>query len=158
MFQSNKDWEIWRCKPPQRPGERMGKAPASGDALKGAARIKVLVVDDEPTIADTVVEILNEEGLEAIAASSGEGALAALDEFAPDVLLTDVVMPGMNGVELGIEIRKALPKCRILLFSGQSATVDLLKEARARGYEFEIVAKPIKPQGLVTLIRQGRGM
>jgi CheY-like chemotaxis protein len=62
-------------------------------------------------------------------------------------------MPGPNGVEVAIQIRQFLPECRILLFSGQTATVDLLRDARERGHDFEIVAKPIKPQSLLSLLR-----
>lgn len=129
-----------------------------GEHRSGRAdRLKVLVVDDESTIADTLVEILNGEGFEAVAASTGDDALELVREFKPDVVISDVIMPGANGVDIGIQIRDILPKCRIILFSGQSATVNLLREAQKQGHEFEIVAKPIKPQVLISMIRRRSG-
>jgi CheY-like chemotaxis protein len=62
-------------------------------------------------------------------------------------------MPDMNGIEAAIQIRKFLPKVKILLFSGQAATADLLETARAQGHEFEILAKPVHPQDLLAKIR-----
>jgi DNA-binding response OmpR family regulator len=113
----------------------------------------VVVVDDERAIAETLVEILNGEGFEALSASDGDTALDLVRSFQPDIVISDVVLPGVNGVDVGIRIREALPECRIILFSGQAATVDLLKQARDRGHAFEILAKPIKPEDLLLIIR-----
>ena len=76
-------------------------------------------------------------------------AIAARSKFIPDLLISDVVMPGMTGVDLAIHFRKAQPSCRILLFSGQAATADFLDEARSRGHEFEILQKPLHPVDLL---------
>jgi CheY-like chemotaxis protein len=64
------------------------------------------------------------------------------------------MMPEMNGIETAIHIRGFLPSCKILLFSGQAATADLLENARAQGHEFEILAKPVHPQDLLAKLRQ----
>ena len=71
----------------------------------------------------------------------------------PDLIISDVIMPDMNGIEAAIRIRQALPGCKILLFSGQAATADLLEKARAQGHEFEILAKPVHPQDLLAKLR-----
>lgn len=155
MFQTDSNLEVWYFNPANPPS---GFPVDPDSALRQASntrRIRVLVVDDEPTISETLVEIFNGEGFDAAAASNGDSALSSAETFSPDVIISDVVMPGMNGVELGIRIRKLLPKCRIILFSGQTATVDLLQDARTQGHEFEIVPKPIKPQTLISIIRQG---
>jgi CheY-like chemotaxis protein len=65
--------------------------------------------------------------------------------FQPDFLVTDVMMPVMNGIDLAILLRAQLPACRLLLFSGQSLTVDLLADAATKGYNFDILAKPVHP-------------
>ena len=149
-----RDFGVW-CYDPSKPPGGYWNQPGGGNLENDhAPGLRVLVVDDENTIADTLVEILNGEGFEATAASTGDSALASAEEFAPDVVISDVVMPGLNGVELGIKIREILPKCRIILFSGQTATSDLLRDARKRGHEFEIVAKPVKPQTLLAMIRR----
>lgn len=121
---------------------------------EGSRKIKVLVIDDEPVIADTVVEILNGEGFEAMAVSTGASAVELAKSFGPDVVLSDVIMPGLNGIETGIEIRKIAPNCRVILFSGQAATVDLLEKARQQGHHFDILAKPIRPEQMISVIRE----
>ena len=69
------------------------------------------------------------------------------------MLISDVIMTDMNGIDAAIQIRKILPKCKILLFSGQAATADLLDRARIQGHEFEILAKPVHPQDLLARLR-----
>jgi CheY-like chemotaxis protein len=71
----------------------------------------------------------------------------------PDMLISDVIMADLNGIDAAIRIRALLPQIKILLFSGQAATADLLEKARDRGYEFEILAKPVHPQDLLTKLR-----
>lgn len=114
---------------------------------------KVLVVDDERVIADTLAMILNQSGFEARAIYSGEKAVEAASTFAPDMLITDVIMADLNGIDAAIIIRSILPNIKILLFSGQAATADLLENARTKGYEFEILAKPVHPQDLLSRLR-----
>lgn len=111
--------------------------------------MKIIVVDDEPIIADTLVNILEGEGHDALAVSHGESAVKWAKLVLPDVIISDVIMPGMDGIETAKAIMKVLPKCRIILFSGQAASVDLLAKARAEGYSFEVLAKPINPEKLL---------
>jgi len=117
------------------------------------AKPRVLVVDDEHVIADTLAIILNQSGYDASAVYSGEDAVQMARQQSLDLIITDVGMPDMNGIEAAIVIRGILPQCKILLFSGLAATTDLLEDARRRGYEFEILAKPIHPQDLLAKIR-----
>jgi CheY-like chemotaxis protein len=117
------------------------------------AKPKVLVVDDERVIADTLAMILNQSGFEARSLYSGELAVELAAEWQPDMLISDVIMADLNGIDAAIRIRQILPKIKILLFSGQAATADLLEKARANGYEFEILAKPVHPQDLLNRLR-----
>ncbi len=114
---------------------------------------KILVVDDEHRIADTLAVILNQSGFDASAAYTGTQAVDRARETRPDLVITDVIMPDMNGIEAAIQIRAMLPACKILLFSGQAATADLLERARSQGHEFEILAKPVHPQDLLSKLR-----
>jgi CheY-like chemotaxis protein len=116
-------------------------------------RPRVLVVDDEKVIANTLAMILNQSGFEAQAVYSGEKAVELASTYQPDMLITDVIMADLNGIDAAIRIRALLPKIKILLFSGQAATADLLEQARERGYEFEILAKPVHPQDLLSKLR-----
>ena len=116
-------------------------------------KLKVLVADYEQVIANTLAIILNQAGFEARAVFSGEKAVEAIDSFRPDMLISDVIMTGMTGIEAAIIARNKLPKCKILLFSGQAATADLLEKARLQGHEFEILAKPVHPTDLLAKLR-----
>jgi CheY-like chemotaxis protein len=116
-------------------------------------KLRVLVADDEQVIANTLAIILNQAGFEARAVFSGEKALEELELFKPDMLISDVIMTGMTGIEVAIETRKKLPNCKVLLFSGQAATADLLERARAQGHEFDILAKPVHPTDLLAKLR-----
>lgn len=118
-----------------------------------AQKPKVLVADDERVIADTLAMILNQSGFQAKVAYTGEKALELAAEFQPEMLISDVIMAGLNGIDAAIKIREILPNIKILLFSGQAATADLLEKARERGYEFEILAKPVHPQDLLAKLR-----
>jgi CheY-like chemotaxis protein len=109
----------------------------------------VLVVDDEHGVADSVAEILNDAGFSAEAVYSGPSALDAVRSECPAVLLCDVLMPQLNGVETAKAVRELCPGTRIVLFSGHAATADILARAQAEGLEFEFLKKPIHPDELV---------
>lgn len=113
----------------------------------------VVVVDDERRIADTLVLILDSRGYAAAAAHDGASALEICRQRAPDLVISDVVMPDMNGIDLAIAIRQRFRDCHILLFSGQAETADILENARCRGYDFELLAKPLHPEDLLMRIR-----
>jgi DNA-binding response OmpR family regulator len=120
---------------------------------ESAHRPRVLVVDDEHVIADTLAMILNQSGFEARTAYTGERAVELAGDFRPEMVISDVIMAGLNGIDTAIQIQRVLPGVKILLFSGQAATADLLEQARAQGYEFEILAKPVHPQDLLAKLR-----
>jgi DNA-binding NtrC family response regulator len=117
---------------------------------------RVLVVDDEKCIADTLAAILNTYGYEAIPFYDAESALADCEVRFPELVVSDVVMPGMNGVDMAVLIRERHPSCKILLFSGQATTANILEEARSRGYDFELLAKPIHPTDLLARLDDRR--
>jgi CheY-like chemotaxis protein len=116
------------------------------------ARPLILVVDDERVIADTLSVILSGNGFDVLTAYDGESALELVRKSSPNLLLTDVMMPGMTGIELAIALTKAAPSCKVLLFSGQAATMDLLASAKEQGHQFNLVSKPIHPSDLLSRI------
>ena len=87
-------------------------------------RQTVLVVDDEPLIADLVAHALRDEGYAVRVAADGVWALAAAEDAAPDLLLSDVRMPRMNGVNLARELRDRHPDLPVILFSAQYDGLD----------------------------------
>ena len=119
----------------------------SQDVRWGSKR--VLVVDDERVIADTLGTILGKSGYEATVAYDAPSALKQCEAVKPELVITDVIMPGMDGVEMAMLIRERHPACKILLISGQASTTNLLEKARSRGYDFELLPKPIHPTDLL---------
>jgi CheY-like chemotaxis protein len=111
--------------------------------------MRVLIVDDERIIADTLSMILAKKGFDTRAVYSGEEALEAATRLVPDVLVSDIVMRGMSGIDAAIKICETIPNCRVILLSGQGGTADLLRHAKLHGHKFEILTKPIHPQVLI---------
>jgi CheY-like chemotaxis protein len=112
----------------------------------------VYVVDDERIILDTLAAILNKRGFNALRFTNPLEALAAAETRKPDILISDVMMPEMNGIELAIQIMSMAPSCRVVLFSGQASTSDMLKDARSRGHDFLLLTKPVHPADLLAAI------
>ena len=106
---------------------------------------RVLFVDDERLIADTLAIIFSNQGYVTRAVYSAEQALELMSDWLPDLAIIDVLLPGMNGIDLAIRLKAEYPNCRLSLFSGQASTSDLLELARQNGHSFEILAKPVAP-------------
>jgi DNA-binding NtrC family response regulator len=104
----------------------------------------VLVVDDEHLVADTLGIIFKRAGFCTLTAYDAAGALEIASAIAPDILVSDVDMPGMNGVDLAMTLLKLLPECRVLLFSGHATFADL-SVARDAGHDFPLLPKPVHP-------------
>jgi len=128
-----------------------GKKSISEDSRR--VRPRVLVVDDEDLIADSVTEILNRNGYDAIATYSGKAAIEHIQTQCPDILVSDVIMPELNGIQLATAIRLRCPEARILLFSGNAATSELLQGASNEGQSFELLAKPVHPMQLLNALK-----
>ncbi|MGE5724922.1 MAG: response regulator [Acidobacteriota bacterium] len=116
------------------------------------AQLKVLVVDDEVLIADTLGIILRQGGYQCRVVYSGTDALQELLSFRPELLISDVIMPGLRGIDLAIRARELLPGCEILLLSGQAATADLMQVASAAGHSFDLLSKPVHPDELLNQV------
>lgn len=112
-------------------------------------RAKILVVDDDRTLADTLATLLRLNDYEVEEAHSGMSAIQLAMQFQPEVLICDVVMPGMNGVETASHIRSLFPCCKVLLITGRSAAPDLVLKTHALSDGFELLAKPLHPSELL---------
>ena len=113
-----------------------------------------MVVDDEPVIADTLKHILNMEGFPSVAAYDGDEAVEKARTIRPKFILMGVMMPRMDGITAAICIVQEQPECRICLFSGSRYAAELLEDARLRGYEFPILAKPMHPSELLSKLSE----
>jgi len=117
-------------------------------------RVRVLVVDDDETIVSTLSLILRNLNYEVAVAYNGNDAIEVARRFLPNLLLSDVVMPGKDGVEAAMEIRQMLPDCSVLLISGSAQVIDIMEKARAQWVHFELMAKPVHPTELLRRIEQ----
>jgi len=123
-----------------------GQAFVSGATVQGlGANHTVLIVDDEKIICATLAAIFTSRGYEARIAYSAEQAVEVMAEWQPDLAILDVGLPKMNGIDLATALRASHPACRVLLFSGQPNTTDVLEHAAECGHLFEILAKPVPP-------------
>lgn len=127
---------------------------AWGFQLQKSNSLRVFVVDDEPVIAETLAAILRQSGIAANAFTDPSKALSSAAPDPPDLLLSDVMMPEMSGIDLAIQLRNLHPECRVLLFSGQAATFGLLETSRQRGHDFEVLLKPVHPKDLLAAINR----
>jgi len=119
-----------------------------------AADGKILVVDDDPDICEVLKDILELEGYSVETASSGYRALEIGNETAFDVVLMDVKMEGMNGVETFIEFKKIQPGVPVIMISA-FAVEDSIREALRQG-AFAIMSKPLDHQELLRKIEEAR--
>ena len=120
--------------------------------MQNAKNARILVVDDEPRIADILVLIFQRDGYTASAVYNGKDALARIAADPPSLVIADVVMPGLDGIELAKRIRSSHPDCRVLLFSGNADTQQMLLAAEEQGHEFEILAKPVPPPKMLAKV------
>lgn len=112
-------------------------------------RLQVFVVDDEPIIGFTLATILESAGYTARSFTDPLEALQAAETNCPDYLISDVVMPVLNGVDLGKQLKAIYPKVKVLLFSGASSFPNLWEVANSGDHRFDILAKPIEPKALL---------
>ena len=119
-----------------------------------AIKQRKFVIDDEAVIATTLTKILCLQGYEARSFTDPFKALEAFQHECADLLLSDVIMPGLTGVDLAMLVKSACPSCRVVLISGNAATSDLLSSAREQGHNFQLLAKPVSPPHLIETIRR----
>jgi CheY-like chemotaxis protein len=147
-------WQQVRVADPVSPRPGRSRKQKSQPEKPERKKTKILVVDDEHLIADTMTEILKRSGFLATCAYDGASALEMALQLTPDVVLTDVVMPRMNGVQLAIAIRKALPSAQIILLSGQAGISEIVERGQRDGYTFELIPKPVHPERLLRRLQE----
>lgn len=119
---------------------------------------RIFVVDDEPSVAKTLVRILRYGGYDATPFTDPQEALLAARADAPELMLAEANMPSLSGVDLGTEVRKDSPDCKILLMSGTFAPPDFAGTRLGRGLEFEILDKPLHMAELLKKVQREIGV
>lgn len=113
-------------------------------------RRKILVVDDEQTVADTLGVIFERRGFDCRVSYTGAEALLRIQDFSPELLLCDMSMPGMTGLEVVSTVTAKYPTCRVLLLTGHYTNLrSARKWARGHGVPSRIMTKPVLPEVLL---------
>ncbi len=115
-----------------------------------STKAKILVVDDDRAVAETLAALLRLHGFEVKFAFSGRTAIQLASTFGPQALIADVMMPGLNGVETASQIRALFPRCKVLLITGRSGAADLVLKTHVLDEGFELLSKPVHPHDLLT--------
>jgi DNA-binding NtrC family response regulator len=126
-------------------------------SYKSGRRSRILVVDEESVAADALAEILRHNGYATVSAYDGTSALQKALLSPPELVITDVVLPGMSGVQLAITIKRVYPNCKILLYSGQASTPELIRSPHCAPYDFTLLSKPVRTSDLLALVEHRLG-
>jgi DNA-binding NtrC family response regulator len=111
---------------------------------------KVLVVDDEILVADTLGIIFQKKGFDCKVSYNGTEAVACSENFCPELLLCDITMPGMNGLEVVANVTRRWPECRVLLLTGHYTNLGSARKwIHAHGAPSRILTKPVPPARLL---------
>jgi two-component system response regulator MtrA len=129
---------------------RVGTGPSVQDGMLPPMKSRVLVVDDDPALAEMLTIVLRGEGFDTAVVGDGTRALPAVREMRPDVVLLDLMLPGMNGIDVCRAIR-AESGVPIVMLTAKSDTVDIVLGLESGADDY--VVKPFKPKELVARIR-----
>ncbi|MDT0189134.1 MtrAB system response regulator MtrA [Rothia terrae] len=110
----------------------------------------ILVVDDDDALAEMVGIVLSQEGYESVFCTAGDQAVEAFEQHQPELVLLDLMLPGMNGIEVCTELRK-VTEVPIIMLTAKSDTEDVVKGLEAGADDY--IAKPFKPAELLARIR-----
>lgn len=116
-----------------------------------ATTSKIIVIDDQHLIANTLAQILNQNGYEAAAVYSGEEALEQVNRVEPDVVLSDIRMHRLDGIHTALRIRILHPSCRVILFSASAISDE--EQARIDDCGFEFLRRPLHPKEVLNHLR-----
>lgn len=106
--------------------------------------LRIFVVDDELSVALTLVRILRFGGYDATPFTDSNDALFAARRTPPGLLLAETDMPARSGIELAAAMRQSSPDCKVLLMSWDLRHNDLRDSGRVAGFEFDVLEKPVR--------------
>ncbi len=115
---------------------------------------RILIVDDDESLRESLALVLSAEGYEVVCAADAEAALRQLDVSTPELVLCDLRMPGMDGLELLPQLVRRLPEATVILMSA-FGTAELAIEAMKRG-AYDYLAKPFAPSEVLLALRKAR--
>lgn len=113
---------------------------------------RILVVDDDRPIADSLCTILDSAGHKSLCAYSAFEAVLHIPSFRPQLIIADVIMPEKTGIELASELHRSLPELPIILLSGNAGTEELLRQSGMQHDGVLVLAKPFPPRELLRIV------
>jgi len=114
----------------------------------------VLVIDDDRVLADTLAEILRLNGFQPVALYSGEEAIELVERLRPDIVLSDIRMSQINGIETAERIRRLHPECRVILFTAQAVPTAMRQQIHR--LKFELLQRPLHPEAVLKALHRQR--
>jgi two-component system response regulator MtrA len=124
--------------------------PESATPPAATGRGRVLVVDDDPSLAEMLTIVLRNEGFDPVVCNTGDQAMAAFRQYRPDMVLLDLMLPGMDGIDVCKALR-AESGVPIVMLTAKTDTVDIVVGLESGADDY--VVKPFKPKELVARIR-----
>ncbi len=115
-------------------------------------KFKVMIVDDEVDFLETIVKRLKARGIDVAGVESGYKALEVLDGSSPDVIILDVKMPGMDGIETLREIKKKKPQTEVIMLTGHASVESGIQGMQLGAFDY--VMKPVALDELLEKVRQ----
>jgi two-component system OmpR family response regulator len=115
-------------------------------------KLKVLLVDDEEEFVSTLAERLRLRDIMTLVATDGDQALQIMDTDKPPVVVLDVMMPGIGGLDVLQQIKRRHPQTQVILLTGRGSTKDGIKGMRLGAFEY--LMKPVKIEGLIETMNE----
>jgi DNA-binding NtrC family response regulator len=112
----------------------------------------VLVIDDDRVLADTLSDILRKHGFSPVALYSGEEALELAERLRPEIVLSDIRMSRLDGVETAKRIRALHPDCRVILVTAHVVSPSMRQ--LIEGFGFELLQRPLHPEHVLSVLRR----
>lgn len=117
--------------------------------------LKVLLVDDEEEFVSTLAERLQFRNIPTLVATNGDDAIRLVEEEKPSVVVLDVMMPGMGGLEVLRRVKSRHPEIQIILLTGRGSTKDGIKGMRFGAFDY--IMKPIELEELIEKMKEALG-
>ena len=118
-------------------------------------RMKVLLVDDEEEFVSALAERLHLRGIEALTATDGKEALKRIEIDSPDLVVLDVLMPGLGGLDVLKHIQKEFPHIKVILLTGRGSTNEGIEGMRLGAFDY--LMKPLKIEELIKKMQEALG-
>lgn len=133
------------------------EAPADPPAVLHGGPLHVLIVDDELTLRKLLIKYLSAKGHQVYAVSNGEEAINYCRANEPDVILLDMLMPGINGADTYIELKRLLPTVRTAVITGHAgSSLDAMLKLMRHTGSIELIRKPARLADILAFVEKGR--